>query len=158
MRPGLIRSGSAWTGAAIEQYLRSTEIPVRLACLSTSGAPLLASLWFYYDDEAIWCATPRSAAVADLLSKDPRCAFEIAGDQMPYRGVRGQGSARLSREDGPLVLQRLIDRYLHSRDSDFARWLLARQDDEMAIRIEPTWLNSWDFSSRMKPQHRSPSG
>ncbi len=151
MRDALIRSSSTWSGPTIRQYLRSTEIPVRLACLSSTGAPLLVSLWFYCDDEAIWCATPQSAAVVRWLENDPRCAFEIAGDQMPYCGVRGQGSARLSREEGPRVLQRLIDRYLHSRDSGFARWLLARQDDEMAIRIEPAWLTSWDFSARMKP-------
>ncbi len=127
-----------------------TEIPVRLASLSAGGAPLLCSLWFLYDEGAIWCATPRTAKVVELLQHDPRCGFEVGGDLMPYRGVRGQGSATLSRADGPATLLRLIDRYLHSRDSGFARWLIARQDAEVAIRIEPAWLTSWDFSARMK--------
>ena len=69
---------------------------------------------------------------------------------MPYRGVRGQGRAELSRADGPAVLLRLIDRYLHSRDSTFARWLISRQQDEVAVRIEPDWLTAWDFSGRMR--------
>ena len=145
-----IRSSSAWSAADIQQFLLVTEIPVRLASLSASGAPLLCSLWFLYDQGAIWCATPRSAKVVELLQNDPRCGFEIGGDLMPYRGVRGQGSATLSRADGPEVLLRLIDRYLHSRDSAFARWLMARQNEEVAIRIQPAWLTSWDFSARMK--------
>lgn len=149
MREGLIRSTSAWSAAEIQEFLRSAEIPVRLACLATGGTPLICSLWFLPDDDAIWCATPHSARLAALLAEDPRCAFEIAGDLMPYRGVRGQGRARLSRADGPAVLLRLIDRYLHSRDSAFARWLISRQQDEVAVRIEPDWLTSWDFSARM---------
>jgi len=151
MREELIRSGSAWSAAEIRQYLAGAEIPVRLACLATGGTPLLCSLWFLYDDDAIWCATPRSARLAVLLERDSRCAFEVAGDLMPYRGVRGQGVARLSRADGPAVLLRLIDRYLHSRESAFARWLIARQQDEVAIRIDPEWLTAWDFSARMRP-------
>jgi nitroimidazol reductase NimA-like FMN-containing flavoprotein (pyridoxamine 5'-phosphate oxidase superfamily) len=146
----LIRSGSAWSAAAIDDFLRRTEIPVRLACLSGSGAPLICSVWYLYDDGAIWCATQRGALLARWLGNDPRCAFEIAGDLAPYRGVRGQGRAVLSAADGPAVLLRLIDRYLHQRDSGFARWLIARQDSEVAIRIEPEWLTSWDFSARMK--------
>ena len=151
MREELIRSTSVWSAAEIRRFLASAEIPVRLACLASGGAPLLCSLWFLYDEDAIWCATPRSARLATLLAQDPRCAFEIAGDLMPYRGVRGQGTARLSRADGPAVLLRLIDRYLHTRESTFARWLISRQQDEVAVRIEPEWLTAWDFSARMQP-------
>ncbi|MEO7387557.1 MAG: pyridoxamine 5'-phosphate oxidase family protein [Gammaproteobacteria bacterium] len=150
MNAPLIRSASAWSAVEIADFLLRTEIPVRLACLSGSRAPLLCSLWYLYDSGTIWCATPRSAKLVALLEQDPRCAFEIAGDSPPYRGVRGQGSASLSIADGPAVLLRLIDRYLHGRDSGFARWLMARQRDEVAIRIEPAWLTSWDCAARMQ--------
>lgn len=150
MSEPIIRLSSAWSAAEIRQFLLLTEIPVRIACLGTGGAPLLCSVWFLYDSEAIWCASSRSARLVQMLEKDPRCAFEVAGDLMPYRGVRGQGRATLSRADGPAILLRLIDRYLHTRESAFARWLIARQDEEMAIRIDPAWLTSWDFSGRMK--------
>ncbi|MEO8443888.1 MAG: pyridoxamine 5'-phosphate oxidase family protein [Gammaproteobacteria bacterium] len=149
MRDSLIRKSSAWKAAGIEQFLLGAEIPVRLACLGKDGTPLICSLWYHYDQGSIWCATQLDARLVTLLGNDPRCAFEIAGDQPPYRGVRGQGSASLSREDGPAVLQRLVDRYLKSRETAFARWLLSRQDDEVAIRIQPDWLTSWDFSGRM---------
>jgi hypothetical protein len=84
-----------------------------------------------------------------LLERDPRCAFEVAGDDPPYRGVRGQGEAHLSTADGPAVLLSLIDRYLGDRDSTFARWLVSRSSDEVAIRVNPGWMTSWDFTRRM---------
>lgn len=149
MAETIIRATSAWSAGQIEKFLLDAVIPVRLASLSKSGAPLLCSLWYVYDQGCIWCATQRSAKLVSLLERDQRCAFEIAADLPPYRGVRGQGTARLSVADGVPVLLRLIDRYLHGRESSFAQWLLARRDDEVAIRIEPTWLTSWDFSARM---------
>lgn len=145
----LIRTGSAWSADEIEAFLDGAAIPLRLACLARGGAPLVCSLWFLRDGDTLWCATQRSARVVQLLARDPRCGFEVAGDSPPYRGVRGQGVARLSTSDGPAVLARLIDRYLGSRNTNFARWLLDRSADEVAIRVEPDWLTSWDFTRRM---------
>jgi hypothetical protein len=48
----------------------------------------------------------------------------------------------------------LLDRYLGGRDSPLARRLLADAADEVAIRVMPTWLASWDYTERMRP--RSP--
>ena len=149
INPALIRKNSPWSAAEIVAFLERSEIPVRLGCLSSSGAPLVSSLWYLYADGAIWCATKKSAKLVTLFEKDARCAFEVAGDTFPYRGVRGQGLATLSEAEGPEILLRLIDRYLHDRESNFARWLISRQENEVAIRIAPDWITSWDFSKRM---------
>lgn len=145
----VLRSGSTWSGARIEQFLREATIPARFALVTRSGAPLVCSLWYVYEDDALWFATQRSARIVAMLEREPRCGFEVAGDTAPYRGVRGQGRATLSAVRGPAVLEQLVDRYLGTRDSTFARWLLARQQQEIAVRVGFEWLTSWDFSSRM---------
>lgn len=149
MRTPVLRPGSAWQISQVERFLAESEIPVRLGCVTRSGGPLVCSLWYLYEEGRLWCATQADAALVAMLRHDPRCAFEVAGDRMPYRGVRGGGRAVLSGADGPAVLGRLVERYLHERDSAFARWLLSRQDEEVAIRIDCDWLTSWDFSRRM---------
>jgi nitroimidazol reductase NimA-like FMN-containing flavoprotein (pyridoxamine 5'-phosphate oxidase superfamily) len=146
----MIRSTSAWNSEQIDRFLVDTVIPVRLACLDRDGDPLVCSLWYLYADGALWFATQKSAAVVAFLEAEPRCGFEVAPETMPYRGVRGQGKVSLLAARGPEILLRLIDRYLGSRDSGFASWLIARSTSEVAIRLEPDWITSWDFSKRMR--------
>ena len=146
----LIRAGSGWDQAQINQFLRECVIPIRLACTDSHGVPLICSLWFLYDEGALWCATQKTASVVALLEAAPKCGFEVAPQEMPYRGVRGQGIASVSSEDGSAVLLRLIDRYLCERESEFACWLQSRAGNEVAIKISPTYFSSWDFSRRMR--------
>ncbi|MFN0094765.1 MAG: pyridoxamine 5'-phosphate oxidase family protein [Dehalococcoidia bacterium] len=143
-----IRSGT-WGIPDIEGFLRSSVIPMRLA---TQGSdwPLVQSLWFLFDDSALWCCTQKDSVVAARLRKEPRCAFEIAGDAPPYRGVRGRGVASLDAGGAANLLDRLIGRYLTTGDAGLGAWLRSRVSDEVAIRIGSLRVSSWDYSSRMK--------
>ncbi len=138
-----------WSAERAARFLTEQAIPLRLGCLTPSGWPLVVSHWFLYRDGMLWCATQASAKVVRNLRADSRCSFEVATNDPPSRGVRGQGRAHLEAAAGAVVLRGLIDRYLGSDDSAFAAWLLSRAGDEMAIRIEPHRFRSWDFSRRM---------
>jgi len=138
-----------WSQADVDVFLAGTRVPLRLACNGASGHPVLASLWFLPREGRLWCATQRSARVASLLERDGRCAFEVAEEQAPYHGVRGQGVAVLHAGKGEAILRDLVDRYLDDPESRFARWLLARAADETAIAIEPRTMFSWDYRERM---------
>ncbi len=138
-----------WSQAEIDRFLDETRVPLRLSGIGGSGFPVLVSLWFRPEGGRLWCATQGAASIAKVLSKNPNCAFEAAPETAPYRGVRGQGVATLHPDRGAEVLRGLVDRYLDDPDSEFARWLLARADQETAIAIEPRTLVSWDYTERM---------
>lgn len=138
-----------WSIDQIEDYLESAVIPARVACCSDSGWPASATLWFVYEEGAFWSATPAHAALAGWLERDPRCSIEVAGEMPPYKGVRARARASLVRDPDRDVLRKVIRRYLGSEDSGFARWLLERPVEEMAIRIDPLRITSWDFRARM---------
>jgi hypothetical protein len=138
-----------WSPDQIQAFLQDVRVPIRIACNGTAGHPLLASLWFVPLDDRLWCATQRSASVATRLARDPRCAFEVSLEAPPYRGVRGQGVARLHDERGEQILSVLIERYLGDTSPKLAAFLLARARNETAIAVEPETLVSWDFSERM---------
>jgi hypothetical protein len=140
-----------WSTDDIECFLMESRIPLRLACNGTLGHPVIASLWFLPMEGSLWCATQGTASVARLLRADSRCAFEVAAETMPYRGVRGRGLASLHEGRGEEVLRLLVERYLDGPASPLADWLLSRADDEVAIAVQPATFLSWDFQERMRP-------
>ena len=150
MGPGLDLRSGPWSADAVRAHLRESAIPLRLA--SSGRFPLVQSLWFLFEDDALWCATQTDSIVARRLARDPRCGWEVAADLPPYRGVRGSGHATLVAEAAGEVLPRLIRRYLGDGESALGTWLLSRLDTEIAIRINGLRVTSWDYTPRMRPE------
>ncbi|MDJ0851669.1 MAG: pyridoxamine 5'-phosphate oxidase family protein [Myxococcota bacterium] len=145
-----MRLRGPWSRDQAALFLEHARLPIRLACNTGSGFPVVASLWFVWLEESLWCATQQDAAIAGILARDPRCAFEVAGDAPPYHGVRGRAVASLHPGRGEELLRRLVARYVDDPDSPFAGWLLGRSAREVAIRLEPQRLFSWDYRARMR--------
>jgi nitroimidazol reductase NimA-like FMN-containing flavoprotein (pyridoxamine 5'-phosphate oxidase superfamily) len=133
----------------LSKYLERMRIPVRLACTTKSGWPMVISLWYQSQDGKLYCATKKSARIVSYLLNNPRCAFEIAADQPPYCGVRGQATAVIDKNIGAKILKSLIQRYIGEMDNTLAKNLLKNQDEEVAIVLEPIKVFSWNFSKRM---------
>lgn len=140
----------AWTADGVAEFLGRTTVPVRLGCRTPADRPWIVSLWYEYRDGELVCATARDAAVVGYLEHDSEVAFEVSTNDPPYRGVRGNGTARIEPDDGLAVLRALLERYLGGTDSALADRLLTDDRDEVAIRIEPAKVYSWDFSGRMR--------
>ncbi len=134
----------------IARYLTDIHIPLRLACVTTAGWPLVLSLWFLYEDGHLYCATPETATTVALLRAEPRCGFEVAADTPPYCGVRGRAEATILPERGDEVLGRLLRRYLGGLDSPLARRLRERETPEVALQLRPVSVTTWDFRGRMR--------
>lgn len=145
----VMKTTGPWAPDRIDEHLLRSKIPLRLATSGQSGWPLIVSLWYVYLDGMLWCASQQDATVIATLGRDPRCAFEVAADLPPYRGVRGRGRATIDRRRGGEILRILLDRYNVPADGGLGRWLLSRLDTEVAIGIRPTWRGSWDFTRRM---------
>ena len=142
-----IRSGP-WDVPRIEAFLADTVIPIRIASAGRVS-PLVQSLWYLYAEGALWCCTQSDALLARRLAADPRCGFEVSPVSPPYRGVRGHGRAELLPSRAADVLPALIERYLGDADAPLAAWLLSRLDTEVAVRIHPLTVTTFDYSPRM---------
>ena len=134
----------------MKEFLEKLNIPIRIACNTTAGWPVVVSLWFLYEDGILYCATQSKAKIVEYLKNEPRCGFEIAEDRPPYCGIRGQATARIDVALGSEILEKLLVRYLGNKDNDLAKKLLAKRESEVAILLEPQQIFTWDFSKRMK--------
>ena len=138
-----------WSPKEVDNYLVNTVLPVRISVVSPNNWPMIVSLWFIYENGALFCATKKTSRIAECLDLSDRCAFEIARDNAPYFGVRGQGKATLISENGDYILSRLADRYLGKEDSEFRSWLMSNSENEITIQIDPINFYSWDYRKRM---------
>ena len=130
--------------------ISDTKIPIRLAYTNNDGIPSVLSLWFVQIDEKIYCATQKSAKIVQYLKKNPVCGFEIAADKPPYKGVRGNGSAKIIDDMGKDVLEILMKKYLGEKESGLLKFLKKNSHNEIAIEITPQNLFYYDYSARMK--------
>jgi nitroimidazol reductase NimA-like FMN-containing flavoprotein (pyridoxamine 5'-phosphate oxidase superfamily) len=134
------------------QYLIDSDIPIRLACLSTSNYPIVVSLWYVYTDEKFYCATQNKAKIIRYLRCSPQCGFEIAGDRFPYHGIRGYGNASILKDRGEDILRTLVQKYFKGKEkSRLYRLLLSEKhlQNEVAIEIAPIKLFEWNYRKRM---------
>lgn len=138
-----------WSQSDCNEYLQQSVIPIKLSAVSSDGWPTIASLWFIHENGILSCVTKKKARITQLLRNDPRCGFEISCEAPPYCGIRGRGTVELSEHLGPCLLPRLVDRYIGVEETKFRRWLLSRNDEEIAIMISPISLMSWDYRKRM---------
>ena len=125
-------------------------VPLRLACLTKSGWPMIVPLWFKFLNDRFYCATQENAKIISYLNKDNRCAFEISSEIPPYRGIRGQGKTIIKKELGIEILQTVIEKYLQKKDKDLTTYLLKSKEKEVAIEITPIKIFYWDYTNRMK--------
>ena len=144
-----MKNKGAWSPIEVDKYLTDTVLPARISVVSPNNWPIIVSLWFLFENGSLYCATKKTSRIAECLSRSNRCAFEIARDNAPYFGVRGQGKATLVSENGNYILSRLADRYLGKGDSEFRSWLMSNVENEIAIRIDPNNFFSWDYRKRM---------
>lgn len=144
----------SWTADEVAAFLEEQSIPARVAARRPDGSLWIVALWYRYRDGAFECATRASADLVAFLRDDARVGVEVSTNEVPYRGVRGCGTAAVAPDEDRSVLGSLVDRYLGDRDSPLAESLLDRDRAEVRIRIDPDAIYSWDYTERMRGVER----
>ena len=135
----------------IYDYLaQEYTIPIRIAYIKPNGSPSIISLWYVKINEKFYCATQKTAKIVTYFQKNSLCGFEIAGDNPPYKGIRGEGTVKILSDKGEEILGILIKKYLGDKESKLSRFLKKNSTNEVAIELTPTKLYPFDYSKRME--------
>jgi len=118
--------------------------------MKSPDSPAVISLWYVCNDGKIYCASQKTARIVSYLKKNPLSGFEIAADKPPYKGMRGEGTARILNDTGAYVLDLLIEKYLGEKESTLSKFLRNNSKMEVAIEITPQKIFHYDYSKRMK--------
>jgi len=138
-----------WNTAQAEAFLEEARIPLRLACVGADGFPRVVSLWYRYQQGQFLCVTHRDSKLAGLLQRNEKIGFEVAPNEPPYHGVRGQGRVSLLEEGAESTLRDNLSHYLGGTSSSLGQWLLSRVDEELLVCVTIERLFCWDYRERM---------
>ena len=139
----------AWNQERVGEFLQQSTFPIRLASVGADGFPRVVSLWYRPRQDQLLCVSHRDSHLIKLLRNSPKVGFEIAPNEPPYYGVRGQGIVSLEPLADQSTLTDLLSQYLGGSDSSLGQWLLERSDEEVLITLTPTRNYSWDYRVRM---------
>jgi hypothetical protein len=139
-----------WSEDEVEAFLQEVRIPIRISTHRSDDSLWPVTVWYRYRNRGFECATQATADLIHILENDPAVGIDVSTNDAPYRGIRGTGTAVLSRDGGEEVLRDLIQRYLGGTDSSLAQRLLSGDREEVLIRIDPDEIYSWDYTDRMK--------
>jgi nitroimidazol reductase NimA-like FMN-containing flavoprotein (pyridoxamine 5'-phosphate oxidase superfamily) len=145
-----VQTNSDWALAEIEQFLMSENIPMRIAVMDADGFPMICSVWHQYQQGKIYAVVHKNSKLIKKLRQSPQCAFEIALNHPPYRGVRGQAVASIDEQDAAGPLDELLNRFVGEGYQQLRTFLRQRSADERVVTLALGKISAWDFSARMQ--------
>ena len=143
------------TEEEVNSFLKS-KLNLQLATIDEDGYPSIQPVWFLYDKESgkIYISTQKTTRKARNLSKNSdKIYFSIDDENLPYKGVKGRGVARISENidwNRPII-EKIIVEYLGTLDNHLALMLLenAKKGIQVVIEITPKFFSAWDFGKSM---------
>jgi len=102
---------------------------VTLATVRPDGSPRLTVLWVKRDDDDVLLSTVIGRAKERDLRRDPRVGVMILDQADPYRYVEVRGTADLTEDGGPELIQELSRKYTgqpYAQDGPDARRVVIR--------------------------------
>lgn len=143
------------TEEEVNSFLKS-KLNLQLATIDEDGYPSIQPVWFLYDKESgkIYISTQKTTRKARNLSKNSdKIYFSIDDENLPYKGVKGRGVARISEKidwNRPII-EKIIVKYLGTLDNPLALMLLenAKKGIQVVIEITPKFFSAWDFGKSM---------
>jgi len=131
-----------------ESFLAGLHVAI-VAIEEPGRSPLVTPVWYSYEPGgAIRFVTGRQSHKAELVARSGRLSLIAQTQQLPYRYVAVQGSARVLGAAGEAERRALAHRYLGPEFGDAYMEATAGADDVVVELIPDTW-RTVDFSKMM---------
>ena len=138
------------TSEEVERFLES-KLNLQMATTDEQGEPNIQPVWFYYDNnrEKLLIITSKLAKKTQNLRNKPAVYFSIDDENLPYKGVKGKGTATIVEDPNRTVSEgdRISMKYLGTLDHPIAKMITERskKGEELVIEISPKFFSTWDY-------------
>jgi general stress protein 26 len=142
--------GGPMTEDEVRNFLRSSKKNAHISTIDVKGEPNIHPTWFYFDNDSdkIYIESGKASRKTQNLVRNNVIYFCIDDDNIPYKGVRGKGTVKISKDTNYNIafIEKILVKYLGSIDHPVSQLLLnaARNGDAILLEITPKFYAAWD--------------
>lgn len=145
--PGL---GSSMTEDEVRDFLSNSKLFARLGTIDEKGDPNVHPVWYYFDNGRIYFETGKNSKKVRNIRNRNNIYFCIDETNLPYKGVRGKGTAIISEDisRNVSIAEKIMIKYTGSLDNNMAQFLMnfIKSGESIIIEIIPHFYATWDHS------------
>ena len=148
--------GGPMTENEVRNFLINSKKNVHISTLDEKGEPNIHPTWYHFDSEndRIYIESGKVSRKTQNLRRNNIIYYCIDDDNIPYKGVRGKGTVRIS-EDVNYNLpisEKILVKYLGSIEHHMSHTITnsIRNGDAIIIEITPKFYATWDHAKVKK--------
>jgi nitroimidazol reductase NimA-like FMN-containing flavoprotein (pyridoxamine 5'-phosphate oxidase superfamily) len=140
----------------LDDFLSSSKLNLQLGTVDEKGEPMIHTVWYYYMNDKIYIETSRNSRKVGNIRRKNTVYFCIDDERMPYKGVRGKGTAAVMedvKENIPIA-ERIMVKYTGSLQNPVSKILMdaVRSSQSVILEIAPHYYSTWDNGKRAPPK------
>ena len=143
--------GNALTEEQVVDFLSKNKLNLLLGTIDNKQEPNVHPVWFLYENGKLFVETAKTSRKVLNIKQNPKIYFCVDDETIPYKGVRGKGTIRISEniEANLPIAEKIMLKYTGSLDNEIAKFLLdgVKKGFSVLLEITPTYYSTWDHSS-----------
>ena len=148
--------GGPMTEDEVRNFLVNSKKLVHISTLDEKQEPNIHPTWYYFDNniDKIYIESGKESRKTQNLRRNNIVYYCIDDDKIPYKGVRGKGTARISEDvnHNLLIIEKIVVKYLGSIEHRMSQAIISsiRKGDAIILEISPKFYATWDHGKRKR--------
>jgi len=152
--------GSKFNEEQTLDFLSKGKLNLLLGTIDEKGEPNVHPVWYLFENGKLYIETSKTAKKVNNARKKNTVYFCIDDEKMPYKGVRGKGTVKISEDINVNIpiAQKIMIKYTGNLDNEVAKFLMngVKNGFSVLLEITPKYFATWDHSTGFtEPEHSS---
>lgn len=143
--------GSKFTEEQTLDFLSNSKLNLLLGTIDDKGDPNVHPVWYLFEKGKLYVETNKTAKKAINISNNDSIYFCIDDEKMPYKGVRGKATAKISTnvDVNIPIAEKIMIKYTGNLENEVAKFLMdgVKNGFSVILEITPKYLATWDHST-----------
>jgi general stress protein 26 len=144
--------GGPMTEDEVKDFLINSKKNVHISTLDEKQEPNIHPTWYYFDsiNNKLYIESGKGSRKTQNIRRNSTMYYCVDDDNIPYKGVRGKGIARISEDiDFNLtMIKKILVKYLGSLEHPVSQTLMnsITSGDAIILEVTPKFYSTWDHA------------